>query len=196
MAPTPSTTVTPVRLWHWRPNPLRRHSDVVEGWIVLAIWTLAVLAGVVAGVLAAQAVDRPTRVHAVSAVLTDDAARTPVGTGGYDDGRVWAAVRWTDADGSVHKGQAKFFPGAPVGTRITVWTDANDRVVSAPLTGGAATLQAVMAGVLVAPSVGATVWGGGRVVRARLIRRRMAEWDEEWQQIGPQWGGPEWRKLR
>ncbi|MEV5875364.1 hypothetical protein AB0L75_14250 [Streptomyces sp. NPDC052101] len=184
-----------MRLWHWRRNPLRRHSDVVEGWILLVIWTLAVLAGVVAGALAARAVDRPARVHAVSAVLTDDAARTPVGAGGYDDGRVWAAVRWTDVDGSVHMGQAKVFPGAPPGTRVALWTDPKDRVVSAPVTGGVATLQAVMTGVLVAPAVGCVVWGAGRVVRTQLIRRRMAEWDEEWKQIGPRWGGPEWRKL-
>ncbi|MFE2100762.1 hypothetical protein [Streptomyces sp. PTD9-10] len=181
------------RLWRWRRNPLRRHSDVVEAWIVLVTWTVAVLAGVLTGVVAAQAVEsgfsaRAARVHAVSAVLTDDAARTSDTTGGYDHGRVWAAVRWTDSDGSVHTGQAKAFPGAPAGTRVTVWTDRTDRVVSAPVTGAAATLQAAMTGALVAPLAGAAVWAAGWVVRTRLIRRRLAEWDAEWKQIGPQWG--------
>lgn len=182
-----------VRLWRWRWNPLRRQGDVVEARIVLVTWTVAVLGGVLTGVVAAQAVDsgytvRAARVHAVSAVLTDDAARAPTTTGGYDDGRVWAAVRWTDADGSVHTGRAKAFPGAPAGTRVTVWTDRTDRVVSAPVTGTAATLQAAMTGALVAPPVGAAVWAAGWVVRTRLIRRRTAEWDAEWKLIGPQWG--------
>ncbi|GHE14963.1 Rv1733c family protein [Streptomyces alanosinicus] len=188
MAGTPPTTVTPVRLWHWRRNPLRRHSDVVEGWIVLAIWVLAVLAGGLAGVVAAQTFERSSRVHPVSAVLTGPAPHAQAGSGGYDDGRVWATVRWTDTDGSVHKGQAKVFPGAPQGSRVTVWTNSKDRVVNAPVTGVAATLEAVMTGVLVAVPVGAAVWGAGRLVRTRLIRRRMAEWDEEWKQVGPWWG--------
>ncbi|MES4889679.1 hypothetical protein [Streptomyces sp. NPDC096012] len=193
MAGNPRTAFAPVRLWHWRRNPLRRHSDVVEGWLVLATWLLAVVAGVLAGVLAAQAVDagfsaQAARVHAVSAVLTDDAVETPATAGGYDDGRVWAAVRWTDADGSVHTGRTKVFPGAPAATGITVWVDRTDRVASAPVGGTMATLQAALTGVLVAPPVGAAVWGAGWVVRARLIRRRLGEWEAEWKQIGPQWG--------
>jgi hypothetical protein len=38
----------------WRRNSLRRHSDVVEVWVVLVIWLLAVAAGLLAGVLAVQ----------------------------------------------------------------------------------------------------------------------------------------------
>ncbi|WP_030340697.1 hypothetical protein [Streptomyces sp. NRRL S-1022] len=193
MTRTPPTTVTPVRLWRWRRNPLKRHSDVVEAWIVLAGWLLALLAGVFAGVLAAGTSQsaftaRLSQVHPVAAVLTDDAARPPAAGSGYDDGRVWAAVRWTDADGSVHTDRAKVVPGAPAGTRITVWTNRSDRVVPAPVTGAAADLQSALTGALVAPAAGALVWGAGWLVRSRLIRRRMAEWDEEWKQIGPRWG--------
>ncbi|MFJ4525509.1 hypothetical protein ACIP4Y_31910 [Streptomyces sp. NPDC088810] len=193
MTRTPPTTVTPVRLWRWRRNPLKRHSDVVEAWIVLAGWLLALVAGIFAGVVAAQASEsafaaRLSQVHPVAAVLTDDAARTPAAGSGYDDGRVWAAVRWTDADGSVHTDRAKVLPGAPAGTRLTVWTNQSDRVVPAPVTGAAADLQSALTGALVAPAAGALVWGAGWLVRSRLIRRRMAEWDEEWKQIGPRWG--------
>jgi hypothetical protein len=193
MTRTPPTTVTPVRLWRWRRNPLRRHSDLVEAWIVLATWVLVVVGGAFAGVVAAHASDaafaaRRAQLHAVSAVLTDDAARTPPAGTGYDDGRVWATVRWTDADGSVRTDRAKVSPGVPAGSRMTVWTNKADRVVTAPVTGGAADLQSALTGALVAPSAGAVVWVAGWVVRSRLIRRRMAEWDEEWKQIGPRWG--------
>ncbi|MEU6776731.1 hypothetical protein [Streptomyces sp. NPDC046759] len=190
---TPPTTVTRLRGWRWRRNPLRRHSDVVEAWIVLATWLLAVLGGAVAGLAAAHSAGsafaaRQAQVHAVSAVLTDGAARTPASGTGYDDGRVWTTVRWTDAHGTVHTERAKVLPGTPAGAQVTVWTNPAGRVVSAPLTGTAADLQAALTGALVAPSAGAAVWGVGWVVRARLIRRRMAEWDEEWKQIGPRWG--------
>ncbi|MGW1811351.1 Rv1733c family protein [Streptomyces sp. NPDC002078] len=190
---TPPTTVTEARLWRWRRNPLRRHSDVVEAWIVLATWVIAVLGGAAAGLAAAQNAGaafsaREAQVHAVSAVLTDGAARTPAYGTGYDDGRVWATVRWTDAQGTVHTDRAKVAPGAPTGSQVTVWTNRAGHVVSAPVTGAAADLQAALTGVLVAPSAGAAVWGAGWVVRSRLIKRRMAEWDEEWKQIGPRWG--------
>ncbi|MFG2634662.1 hypothetical protein ACGFX8_12150 [Streptomyces sp. NPDC048362] len=190
---TPPTTVTPVRLWRWRRNSLRRHSDVVEGWIVLATWVLALLCAAVVGVVATQASDsafsaRRAHLHTVTAVLTADAAKSPRDGTGYDDGRVWASVRWTDADGSRHTDRTKVYPGAPAGSRLTVWTNQTHRVVPPPVTGASAGLQAALTGVLVGPSAGAAVWGVGWVVRSRLIRRRMAEWDEEWKHIGPRWG--------
>ncbi|OIJ90041.1 hypothetical protein BIV25_32570 [Streptomyces sp. MUSC 14] len=193
MARTPPTTVTPVRLWRWRSNPLRRHSDVIEAWIILATWVFALLCGAVAGLAAAHNADaafsaRRAHVHAVHAVITDDAARTTASGTGYDDGRVWATVRWTDAHGAVHTDRAKVDPGAPAGSRITVWTNSANRVASPPVTGAAADLQSALTGALVAPTVGAAVWVVGWGVRTRLIRRRMAEWDEEWKQIGPRWG--------
>ncbi|MFJ6835823.1 hypothetical protein [Streptomyces sp. NPDC091209] len=193
MARTHSGKGTIVRMWRWRSNPLRRHSDVIEAWIVLVTSTLAVVFGGLAGLMAAQAVDtglsaQAARAHAVPAVLTVDAPSSPAAIGGSGGERVSAAVRWTTADGTVHTGRAKVLPGAPAGTRVSVWTDRTDHVVSAPVTGTEATLEAALAGALVAPSVGVAVWAAGRVARTRLDRRRMADWDAEWQQVGPQWG--------
>ncbi|MGW1051447.1 Rv1733c family protein [Streptomyces sp. NPDC001118] len=190
---TPPTTVARVRLWRWRRNPLRRHSDVIEAWIVLVTWVLAVLGGAVAGLAAAHNAEaalsaRQARVHAVTAVLTDSVASNPTSGTGYDDGRVWATVRWTDTHGTVHTDRAKVRPGTPVGSQVNVWTNRAGHVVSAPVTGAAADLQAALTGALVAPSAGAAVWSAGWLVRTRMIRRRMAEWDEEWKQIGPRWG--------
>ncbi|MCS0604895.1 hypothetical protein NX794_27310 [Streptomyces sp. LP11] len=193
MTRTPPTTAAPVRLWRWRRNPLRRPSDMVEAWIVLATWVLVLLCGTLAGVLAARASDasfaeRRAELRTVSAVLTDDAAKTPATGSGYDDGRVWAGVRWTGPDGAVHTDRAKVYPGAPAGSTITVWTNRSGRVVPAPVTGAAAGAQSALTGALVAPTAAAAVWGVGWIVRSRLIRRRLAEWDEEWKQIGPRWG--------
>ncbi|ARP68612.1 hypothetical protein LK07_01200 [Streptomyces pluripotens] len=193
MTRTPAATVTHPWLWRWRRNPLKRHSDVVEAWIVLVTWVLATFAAVVAGVVTAGAAGqgfsaRAAGVHSVSAVLTDDAAKPPATGSGSRDGREWATVRWTDAHGSVHTDQARVFPGAPAGTRVTVWTDRANRVVPAPITGAAATGEAVGTGVLVAGLAGTAVLVAGRAVRGGLLRRRLAEWDKEWNQVGPRWG--------
>ncbi|MFG2123426.1 hypothetical protein [Streptomyces sp. NPDC048710] len=192
MTRTPPTNVTRVRWWRWRRNPLRRHSDVVEAWIVLVTWILVLVGGAVAGAAAAVSVDsafsaRRAQVHAVSAVLTDDAARTPPNGSGYDDGRVWASVRWTAPDGSVHTDRAKVYPGAPAGSRLTVWADSTNRMVSPPLSTAEAALQSTLTGVLAASSAGVAVWTGGWLVRTWRMRRRLSEWDEEWKRIGPEW---------
>ncbi|MDQ0989165.1 hypothetical protein [Streptomyces sp. V3I7] len=179
------------RLWRWRTNPLRRTGDVVEAWVLLAAWVLAVLGGALAGVTAALNVDhtltvRRAQVHTVSAVLTGD-AKAPSSTTGYDDGRAWETVRWRSADGTVHTGRAEVDAGARAGSRVTVWTDRADRMVPRPLTETESAVQAALTGVLVAPITGAMVWTGGRLVRGCLFRRRLAEWDAEWKRVEPQW---------
>ncbi|MEV0183298.1 hypothetical protein AB0I54_28990 [Streptomyces sp. NPDC050625] len=178
--------------WRWRSNPLHRRSDTVEAWVVLATWILALLGAVCAGVAAAMVVDgnlsaRRAQVHAVSAELTENSVDAAPAAGGYDDSRVWATVRWKAADGSVHTDRAKVAPGIAAGSRVTMWTDGTGRLVSKPLDATESWLQAAVTGALVAPAVGFVVWGGGRLVCGQLLRRRLAEWDEEWKRIGPQW---------
>jgi hypothetical protein len=180
-------------LWRWRRNPLRRGSDVVEAWIVLATWVLALLGAVVAGLAVASAAEeafaqRRAEAHAVSAVLTEDAADArPAERTGYHDTRVWATARWTAPDGSVHTGRAKAAPGTDQGTRVTLWTDDEGRLVAKPPSAMDAALQAAAAGVLVTPVTGAAVWYGGTLFVRHLMRRRLAEWDAEWKRVGPRW---------
>lgn len=42
-------------LWRWRANPLRRKDDVLEAWLVLAVWALISVGGTLAGVFTARA---------------------------------------------------------------------------------------------------------------------------------------------
>ncbi|MEV5845324.1 hypothetical protein AB0M32_25470 [Streptomyces sp. NPDC051985] len=190
MTRTPAAALTPVRLWHWRRNPLRRHSDVVEGWIVAAFWVLALACGVLSGVVAAQVTDatsaaRLSHLREVTAVVTDDTAPSPAGSGRFDDEWVRATVRWTDPDGTVHTDRAVVRRADPAGTRVAVWADRAGHVADASVSGTAATVQAALTGALVAPLAGATVWAVGKGARTRLMRRRLAEWDAEWERIGP-----------
>ncbi|MFG3197621.1 hypothetical protein ACGFYT_15935 [Streptomyces sp. NPDC048208] len=192
MTRTPPETITPLRLWRWRRNPLRRHGDLVEAWVVLLTWILVVLGGALAGYAAASSVDstltaRRAEVHQVRAVLTGPAPKTPPSGRGYDDDRVWAAVRWTDGKGAVHTDRAKVSPGAAAGSTVTLWTDGTGRTVPPPASLAEALLQTVLTGVLVAQITGTVVWASGRLACGSLVRRRLAEWDEEWKRVEPEW---------
>ena len=120
-------------------------------------------------------------------MLVEDASKIPPTTTGFDDGRVWAEVRWTTADGVTHRARTKVEPEATEGTRVTLWADRAGDPVAEPPTGARRTLEVVGNGVLVASGAAGAVLVGARLVRARLLRRRLAEWDAEWKRVGPQW---------
>lgn len=179
--------------WRWRRNPLRRRSDVVEAWIVLMAWLVALAGGLLTGLVSADAVTRGldrqwTQRRPVTAVLVERAPGVMSGRLG-DDGRVWAGVRWTTPDGAVHTGRTKVPPGAASGSRVTVWTDRRGRLTTKPLSPAEAGFRAAWTGILVATGTAAAVYGGGRLARAGLDRRRARQWDDEWARIDTRRGG-------
>ncbi|MFI5683508.1 hypothetical protein [Streptomyces sp. NPDC051636] len=179
--------------WRWRRNPLRRRSDVVEAWIVLAAWLVALVGGLLAGLVTADTVMRDlerqrAERRPVAAVLTGRAPG-PTSARSTDDGRVWVAVRWTTPDGAVHTGRTKVRPGMASGTRITLWTDRQGRPASKPLSAGEAGFRAVWTGMLVATGTAGTVFGGAQLARAGLERRRLRQWDDEWARVDTRRGG-------
>jgi hypothetical protein len=179
-----------VWLWRWRRNPLRRRSDALEAWVGLAVWAVTVVGGVLTGLAGAHSVERGlaeerAQWRPVVALLTQDAPRAATESGAQ---RVWANVRWTGRDGSTHAGQARVAAGTPTGTAVTVWTDGDGSLVTQPATASQAQVRATMVGLLVGGSAAAVPFVGGRIVRERLQRRRMAQWDEAWARFGPLWG--------
>ncbi|MFJ4828548.1 hypothetical protein ACIP79_01205 [Streptomyces sp. NPDC088747] len=178
-------------LWRWRRNPLRRRSDALETWIMLVAWVLTVCGGILVGLAAAQSVERGlaqqrAEWHSVPAWLTQDAAGpTPTED---DADRVWAKVRWIAPDGSVHAGQARVLAGTAEGAAVTVWTDSDGRHVTRPATASEARLRASLVGTLVGVSAAVVPFVCGQLLRGRLERRRLDQWDEEWERFGPLWG--------
>lgn len=193
MAWTQGTRPRRVRLWRWRRNPLRRRSDLVEAWLLLATLVLALLAGAFAGVTAAGVVDgsieeRREDTRPVTAVLVEDAAHAlPASVTEDGDGGVWAKVRWTAPDGAVNTGRAEVEAGTKAGAEVTVWNDLAGRLATAPPQGAEARFQVVMAGTTVAVATGGLVVLGGGLLRYRLRWRRLAEWEAEWQRVEPAW---------
>ncbi|MCX4672993.1 hypothetical protein OG453_41235 [Streptomyces sp. NBC_01381] len=192
MAKTRRTKLTKVRLWRWRSNPLRRRSDTVEAWIVLATWILALLGGLLAGQVAAVAMEdtlasRRAALHPVSATLIEEATEdSPPADSGASGDTVWAKVRWTTGD-ATHTGRARVEPPTAAGSRVTVWTDRTGALVSTPPTEAEARSQSAVTGGFAALSAVGTVLVCGRLGRRWLDQRRMAEWAAEWERVGPQW---------
>ncbi|WP_432153628.1 Rv1733c family protein [Streptomyces tricolor] len=184
-----------VWLWRWRRNPLKRRADVVEGWVVLGACLLTVLAGVLAGLAAAGAVEHGLARERATwrPVVARLVAQAPGSSREHGDraaagDRVWAEVRWRAADGSAHTGQVRVEPGSKPGTPVTVWTDPQGHLVSRPSTASEAAFRSTLIGLLVGVSAAAVPCVAGLAVRGRLERRRMAAWDTEWSRLGPQWG--------
>jgi hypothetical protein len=164
----------------------------VEAWVVLAAWIVGVLGTLGTGLAASLWVDhdlgaRRAAAREVSAVLLedapDDAALTPYG----GDGSVWAQVRWTDPDGSTHTSRAKVDPGGEQGGRVTVWIDRTGTPVQQPPGTLEARLQAALLGTPAAIGTACLTLIATRLILTRMERRRMAEWETEWAQIGPGW---------
>ncbi|WP_406129566.1 hypothetical protein [Streptomyces sp. NBC_00989] len=179
--------------WRWRRNPLRRRSYLVEAWIVLAAWLIALAGSLLAGLMTADAVHRRldqqrAERRPITAVLTERAAGS-TSAQAVDDSHVWATVRWTIPDGLTRTGRTKVRPGAPRGTPVTIWADRQGRLVSKPLAPGEAELQADWTGVLAAVGAAVVVFGGTQLARTGLERRRLKGWEEEWARVDTRRGG-------
>lgn len=179
-------------LWRWRSNPLRRHDDIVEAWIVLAVWTVVVLGGAVAGLVTAHAADevfarqRAER-HPVRAVLLADTPADTLATWGRGD-QTWATVRWNAPDGTTRTGRTLVGTDLAAGATVTIWQDRHGRLTDRPTDRTEAALEAGFLGAGAAFALtGATV-GAGAVARWRLDRRRIDRWGREWALVGPRWG--------
>ncbi|MFJ1967328.1 hypothetical protein ACIO93_01510 [Streptomyces sp. NPDC087903] len=188
----PSCRYAKKRLWRWRGNPLRRRDDVVEAWIVLAVWMFFAVGGTVAGLVTAHAADemfarQRSERQSVAAVLLDDLPRGATAIGGTTDRRM-TSVRWTASDGSTHTGHTLVDTGLKAGATVTVWHDAEDRLTPAPPSSTETAIESGFLGTAAAAGLACLVFGAGAVARWRLDRRRVDEWGREWDLVGPRWG--------
>lgn len=180
-----------VRLWRWQRNPLKRTSDVVEAWVLLVAWVLAVVGGALVGVLTAGAMQQNadrvrTETRPSSAVLIQEA--TPGTSRSANGALMWGTVRWTEPDGSVHTGRTRVPASATPGTHVTVWTNGRGALTSPPPSRADSTFQAVLGGLWASTAAVVVVVGGAKLVRSQLDRRRFDQWDKEWERVDTPWG--------
>ncbi|MDQ1072957.1 Rv1733c family protein [Streptomyces canus] len=187
---------TRVRGWRWRRNPLRRRSDVVEAWTVLAVTALmllgAPLVGAVVGwwahgdartVAAAQRSER----HRVRAEVV---GRVPDALPSVQAGRERSyrvTVRWTEAGGAAKTATARVPSGTDQGDKVDVWFDSRGRSVAPPPDETAVWQHTVTMGACGAGATIAVILLGHSLVRGAAARHRLAEWERDWALTEPQW---------
>ncbi|MFM9610658.1 hypothetical protein DF268_03445 [Streptomyces sp. V2] len=188
-------TRTRVRGWRWRSNPLRRPSDVVEGWTVLALAVLllvaAPLVGVLAGVWAQQegrAVADRLRAerHQVRAEVVGRIPETPASANGREQSyRV--AVRWTPPGGQPRTTTAPVEAGTRTGDVVDVWLDARGRGVRPPPNSAMVWQQSLSVAFCAGGATAGAVAVGYVVFRRTALRHRLAEWERDWALTEPRW---------
>ncbi|MER6084648.1 hypothetical protein [Streptomyces sp. NPDC001833] len=179
-------------LWRWRSNPLRRRDDIIEAWIVLAVWTLVAVGGTVTGLVTARAADdvfaqQRTERESVRAVLLFDVPKSVSGIGTTGE-RTTTTVVWTAPDGTTHTGRTLVDTGSRAGSRITVWEDGQGWLTSRPPSPTAAAVEAGVLGTAAGTALAGAGVGAGAIARWRLEQRRLAMWGREWTSVGPRWG--------
>ncbi|MEV0600465.1 hypothetical protein AB0I82_14390 [Streptomyces sp. NPDC050315] len=184
--------------WRWRRGPLRRRSDVVDAWLGL-LTALALLLGVpVVGFsagLAAYGSQRAERAEqlaerrALTGRLLESVPSDPSDTGfAAEIAQVPAQARWTGPDGRRHTTTVRVEPGTRKGAAVTVWTDAEGRPTTAPMTTAQAADDGVAAGLGTGMALGLLILAVRWTGRRYLDHVRLAGWEREWAQIGPRWG--------
>jgi cytochrome c-type biogenesis protein CcmH/NrfG len=171
-------------------NELRRTSDRIEAWFLLALIVAFVpLAGV-----ATSAAARWVHAYGAYEVRADQSLRQvtavllPGAAGSSPTGSTWSwePARWT-ADGVKRTGYVPADPGTPAGTAIPIWVNDTGQAQPPPVTGTQVTARVVLVAIATPPAVALGLWLTWRALRWRLDRHRLARWARAWSSVEPLW---------
>ncbi|WP_217205919.1 hypothetical protein [Streptomyces sp. AC550_RSS872] len=187
-----------VRDRHRRRSSLRRRSDVVEAWTLGAVAVLLLVMAPLVGVFTAwQAHDsarataqeqRADRRQIRAEVVGRLAGTLPMAHGGRQPS-ARTTVRWAEPDGTARRATARVPARTRNGETVDVWLDSRGRIVAPPPDDRAIQQHAITIGVCAAGGTAAVILLGHMVVRHTAMRRRLAEWEQEWAATEPEWTG-------
>jgi hypothetical protein len=184
--------------WRWRPNELRRRSDVVESWTVLAVAVLLLIGAPLVGFAAAwwaygdadaHADALRAERHSVRAEVVDESPAAVPSVQGGRPVTQRVMVRWTDEDGSSHTGPAAVRADARRGDRVELWLDSHGRAVAPPPDASLVWQHSLALGVCGTAGAASVVLLGHSVVRRTAERHRLDEWERDWAHTEPRWTG-------
>lgn len=174
-------------------NTLRRRSDKIAAYGTVGLLATFLVGAPVATlamehwsyrVTMAQQHDQESW-HQVPALLL----RGVSGQAGdyYSDGS-WTWAQWKTPDGRTKTGEVQAPAGAKAGSHTPVWIDSSGHYTGGPPLSRDVALLRVVAETTSAPFVLAMtlllLWGLGGTV---LDRRRLADWEADWNETGPKW---------
>jgi hypothetical protein len=175
-------------------NPLRRRSDLIDGWLlpaaIAAFLLLGPLTATVAGLwvhadnAAVQRTDRSW--HQVTAVLLDAVPGPLFSDNGANSWLVWSPARWVTG-GRTRTGEVPAPAGASAGTTVRVWLNRAGTVQAPPLTAAAAHNRILIAVAFTLAGLTALLTAAAVAARWMLDRKRIASWEAGWLSVGPQW---------
>ncbi|WP_405833781.1 hypothetical protein [Streptomyces sp. NBC_01176] len=186
-----------VMLWRLRRSPLRRRTDLLQGWIGIGL-LLAVLAAAPAAMFLVgdtayrhykrtaehqQQVRQPAR-----AVLVQDAPRHPEpGSTEEKESRYPVRVRFTDPTGHTRTAKTGVRPGLTEGSTVRIWSDTQGRLTGPPLTTDQ--IRSRCMGWAITAALAVTFLGGVAYGITDLVLRRhnLAAWDTAWAGTAPRW---------
>ena len=163
-------------------NPLARRNDRIELFVVTCAALFTVLAAPIAGAIGTSVHDERTRLYAEEAQ-----ARHQVLATATQKGEVVPQLRsipyiaeasWTDS-GISHSGIVAWPDRAKLGDQQRIWVNSQGEYIGQPSSPYRADLEAVSAALVVWLGVAQFSAGFVYLIRLRLDRRRLAEWDRE-----------------
>lgn len=189
-------TVRPVRYLCWWRNAMARRSDRVESaaaacLLVLFLISLPLAAWAGQAMYAGDAAHaRAVRAsgHYANAMLLQNAP-TAAGTDGTT-ADAWVKARWYAPDRQVHIDQVQATPGAQAGALVPIWINRQGEQTDPPATGATIVANATAFGLTIALGAGCVLEVVRRMLRWRLNRSRLMDWEAEWRLVGPRWTRP------
>lgn len=190
-----------VGLWRWRGNPLCRRTDRREAWAAVCAVLLIAVGAPLVGWLGAGAAhhallrtahEQQHERHRTWATARHVNVRPALDpdpeTGAQRGERTRVTARWAGPDGRAHTGTVSVHREVSPGSRFLLWTDAQGRLTTRPMSARTAASHSLLAGLAAGAFAAGSVEAGRRLTVRVLMRRRFARWDEEWDRIGPDWG--------
>jgi len=175
-------------------NPMRRRSDVIEGWLLPAAVVGFLIAGPLLGAvvglrvhsdnIATQRAERAW--HRVPAVLLQAAPGPMVSDNGANTWLVWTEARWLVA-GRPRVGIVPAAAGTKDGAAVRVWLDRAGDVQEPPLSPTGASDRVMIAISFALAALAVFLTGMVLLGRRMLDRHRLAGWEAAWLAVGPQW---------
>lgn len=174
-------------------NPLRRRVDRLEAAIVLSA-VLAALVMIPAAAALGTSVRNSSENTAAQrrAVLTQVQARTLENTEtavADAPGQVTSQVRvaWSDPAGRPREGRTDVAIGTRQGTEVTIWLDSSGSIADPPRRAGVSAAIGAAVGLSVATMSWLLIAVLARLAVVPLDRRRMRDWEREWEQVAARW---------
>ncbi|MFF0557987.1 hypothetical protein ACH4ZU_24870 [Streptomyces sp. NPDC020472] len=161
--------------------------------LILVLMISLICGAVAAGALWSTAAEADRELaahrHQVRATTTGPAEEPPVAARYGSTPRAVAPAVWEQPQNVRRSGTVHVPPRTPPGRTVTIWVDDAGTPARPPGSTADRALTSLSGGSVAAASAGGIGAGALLLVRRRTEARRLAVWEQEWEQVEPVWSG-------